>query len=111
MDNIKDTANLINEHFDAEILPVSSNALPDNLMNILKSALKKHIEYLLVSNFEKLLNAIYRIDIDEKKFNEALKLDSIESISSEVTELVIEREIQKAESRRKYRNQAPDDFK
>ena len=68
----------------------------------LKEKLEKIVAYLLDNDFERLLNAMYRLDISEEKFKMALSGLSGNSISKEITELIIEREVKKLETRAKY---------
>ncbi|MFL5728326.1 MAG: hypothetical protein ACJ75J_02460 [Cytophagaceae bacterium] len=58
---------------------------------------------LLVHDYQKLLNLAYRIDVDEKKFQSAFTAGSSSEISERITDLLIERALQKAELRKKYR--------
>jgi hypothetical protein len=71
----------------------------------LKSRLTVYIEDLLQTNFEKLCNMIYRHDVDEARFNDALQGGSVFEQASNIAELVIERELQKVETRKAYRKQ------
>ncbi len=68
----------------------------------LKYRLQVFIADLLVHNFEKLTNMIYRHDVSEQKFNEALMGGSIDEQAGKIAELVIEREMQKEETRKAY---------
>jgi len=70
----------------------------------LKEKLEKIIAYLLDNDFERLLNAMYRLDISEEKFKRAISGTAGRSVSAEIAELVISREIQKIETRLKYRS-------
>lgn len=58
---------------------------------------------LLEHDFEKLCNLIYRHDVSEEQFHHALQSGDIEEQANRVAELVIERELQKVEMRKKYR--------
>lgn len=88
---------------DLNLEEESSQIIGNNLGD-LKSKLEKIIAYLLDNDFERLLNAMYRLDINEDKFKEALIIDGGKSISKRITELIIEREIQKIETRIKYKS-------
>lgn len=61
------------------------------------------IEYLLQNNFEKLCNAMYRLDVSERKFQEVLAGSDPADVSSRLADLVIEREMQKVKTRELYR--------
>ncbi len=69
----------------------------------LKLRLQEFIGYHLEADFEKLCNIIYRHDVSEEKFNEALQGDNIFEQAGRIADLVIEREMQKVETRRAYR--------
>lgn len=70
-------------------------------MSLLKEKMTEFVAYLLEKNIEKLLSAIYRIDVDERKFKEALDTgDDIFQIASNIADLIINRELEKV----KYRN-------
>lgn len=69
----------------------------------LKNRLTVYISDLLDHDFEKLCHMIYRHDVDERKFHTALNTGDIEGQSSRLAELVIEREMQKVETRKAYR--------
>jgi len=79
----------------------------DSLMNIkhledLKDKLEKIVAYLLDNDFERLLNAMYRLDINEEKFRLAVSGSGANSVSREIVELIIAREIQKMKTRIQY---------
>jgi hypothetical protein len=70
----------------------------------LKEWLTSEIVKLLMCNMEKLLNILYRIDVNEKKVKEIFAQSNPKLIAPLLAELLIEREIGKAESRIKYRS-------
>ena len=65
--------------------------------------LAKLIRHLLDSDFERLINGLYRIDVSEEKVKQALSSASGD-IAAEIATLIIRREMPKVETRRKYRN-------
>lgn len=71
----------------------------------LKQMLEVFISELLENNFEKLCNLAYRHDIPEALFNLALQEGGVEKQASKIADLVIDRELQKVESRRAYREE------
>ena len=80
----------------------------DNLVHIrdleeLKEKLEKIVAYLLDNDFERLLNAMYRLDINEEKFKMAISGSDVNTMSQKIVELIISREIQKMKTRIKYR--------
>ena len=68
----------------------------------LKSQLSKIISYLIDNDFQRLLNAMYRIDINEEKFKKALATNPPTAVSEAIAQLIIEREMQKVQLRKKY---------
>ena len=91
---------------DKPIMPYGEPLAPeyetlgrDELHRRLKVLIAELLEY----NFEKLTNMIYRHDVDEAKFYEALKSGNIEQQAAKLADLVIDRELQKAETRKAYR--------
>lgn len=71
----------------------------------LKQRLQLFIEQLLVHDFEKLLHMIYRHDVLEAKFQEAMQLSDIGEQAAAIADLVIIRELQKVASRQAYRKE------
>jgi len=69
----------------------------------LKKQLTKNIQYLIDTDRQKLYNALYRIDISEKKLSELLTYSPPEKIAEVIAVLVIERESQKVVTRAKHR--------
>ena len=67
-----------------------------------KKRLTEIISYLLDKDFERLLTAMYRIDINEEKFKAALSINPTSEIAPSIAALIIEREMQKVITRRKY---------
>lgn len=89
-----------------QILPYD-DPLPKDYETLSRKELKAHltvyIAELLEHNFEKLCSLIYRHDVDEDKFHNALQTGDIEGQAGRVAELVIERELQKVKTRKAYR--------
>ena len=60
------------------------------------------IAHLLNNNTQKLLSVLYRLDVDEKLFRQALLADDSRQAAGNIARLVLAREKQKLEFRRKY---------
>ena len=102
MEKIEQVRELINKDLDTrEDGMVIPGGHPD--FNYLHEKLMMVIDYLLQNNFEKLCNAMYRLDVSERKFNEVLTQSDPADISSKLADLVIEREMQKVKTRELYR--------
>jgi len=87
-------------------------SLPDNISFLeLKEKLTAHINHLINHDFEKLVSLLYRIDVNENKMRQLLKQKEGEHAAGLMADLIIERQLQKIESRRKSSNDKniPDD--
>ena len=78
--------------------------LPESISEVdeLKSALKKIVSYLLDRDMSRLLLALYRIDVSEVKVKQVLAVAEPDKIADSITDLIIQRELQKVETRIKY---------
>ena len=88
--------------------------LPDNIpLEELKQKLALHINHLINHDFEKLVSLLYRIDVNENKIRQLLKQEEGENAAGLMADLIIERQLQKIESRRKSstNDSIPDDEK
>lgn len=65
--------------------------------------LKERIMEMLQFDSEKLVSIMYRIDVSEPKFHEALSLPSEEKRAERLAELVLYREMEKIETRLRYK--------
>lgn len=63
----------------------------------------KAIDILIHQDFNKLLNILYRIDVDENKLKYAL-YESVLPAAETIADLIIERQQQKIRFREMYRN-------
>lgn len=72
--------------------------------NMLKQKLIEVISHMLDNEFEKLCNAMYRLDVSEELFHKALNETPKDVVPAVIAELVIERELQKVKTRRLYKN-------
>lgn len=59
------------------------------------------VEDLMERDFNGLLNALYRIDVSEQKLKEALALTT-DNPAAVITKMILERELQKVATRKKY---------
>ena len=69
----------------------------------LKKVLIERITYMLDHEYDKLVNALYRIDLDESKLHELFSGKNREYIPSALADMIFERQIQKIDLRKKYR--------
>lgn len=66
-----------------------------------RQLLIQRIDELIHHDFEKLKWILYRIDVSEKKLNEALQNSEVDAATI-MADLIIKRQIEKAESRKKF---------
>jgi uncharacterized protein YwgA len=89
-------------------------SLPDNIqLEELKQKLALHINHLINHNFEKLVSLLYRIDVNENKIRQLLKQKEGENAAGLIADQIIERQLQKIESRKSSstNDSIPDDEK
>ncbi len=84
----------LQKYFDAEVQGSNEEQL--------KEWLTQQLIYLLLNDMEKLLNILYRIDVNEQKVKEVFAQKNPQLIAPLLAELLIDREIQKAETRIKF---------
>lgn len=84
---------------DENVLPATNNE--EERMRAFRALLIARIDELLHRDFEKLKWILYRIDVSEKKLNQALQ-NSEADAATIMTDLIIQRQIEKAESRKKF---------
>jgi len=72
-------------------------------LNTLHKKLSMLVAYFLENDMHRLLNAMYRLDVSEIKFHEAMQSDSKEDAAFRIANLIIEREMQKVKTRLHYK--------
>jgi hypothetical protein len=98
MDETEQLASLINKDLGSQdegmMIPVSNID-----RNLIREKLEILITHLIEHNFEKLCQAMYRLDVSETKFHQVMTEQPFEKIPSSIADLVIEREMQKVRTR------------
>jgi len=83
-----------------------SSLIPNNDFEKLeefRNYLTTKMRDLLDNNYDLLINTLYRIDISEKKLSDLFSTKNREYIPEKLADLIIERQIQKLNFRKKYR--------
>lgn len=75
----------------------------------LRQRLSDHINHLINHDFEKLVYYLYRIDVDENKMRHLLNTKQGENAAGLIADLIIERQLQKIESRNNFNKQQDSD--
>lgn len=69
----------------------------------LKQKLSARIKFFINTDLEKLLQALYRIDIDERLTDQAFNLGEISRVSDKLAELIILRQLKKLQYSREFK--------
>ena len=64
--------------------------------------LRERIVHFLQGDMQKLLAAMYRLDISERDFNAAMRLGSVDKIADELALAVLKRQKTRMENRRRH---------
>jgi hypothetical protein len=88
---------------DLELQKEEDILTEDNQDEILKR-LTEIINRMLAKDYHRLVNAMYRLDINEKLFREAISGMHSPNVASRLAELVLNREKEKIEMRKKYKS-------
>ena len=94
---------------NAALIPILRQSmeidLPENIsFDLLKEQLSSHINFLIQSDFQKLVSILYRIDVSESKLKHLLKENHGFDAANIISDLIIERQLQKIRSRQEHRN-------
>ena len=84
---------------DEQRLPATENS--DEKFRAFRQLLIQRIDELIHHDMEKLKWILYRIDVSERKLSEALK-NSEADAATIMSDMIIQRQIEKAESRKKF---------
>ncbi|HEV8081049.1 MAG TPA: hypothetical protein VGP43_10065 [Chitinophagaceae bacterium] len=91
----KELIQLINKQMDTDISV-------DSHMGVLKEKLIKFINDLIQNNFQKLIAILYKVDVDESKLKKLLREGIGKDTADIIATQIIEREIQKIETRKQF---------
>lgn len=92
-------SSLIKSHFQ---LPDDELILLEDHFDELEKRLASIINNLLNNDMVRLMNAFYKIDLDERIFKEIITKSAPDQIATELAKEVIKREMKKVETRKKY---------
>ena len=83
---------ILNTELNTELPQIISE---ENLLH----KLSEFINHLIQTNFQKLVLILYKVDVSENKLKQLLQTESGEDAATIIARLIIEREIQKINSR------------
>ncbi|HHP7240472.1 MAG TPA: hypothetical protein ACFCUD_02310 [Cyclobacteriaceae bacterium] len=75
----------------------------DDPLKELEFELTRLVQNLLDTDFNRLINAMYRIDINQQVFQKIVNETYPDHISNELAKVIINREIEKVKTREKYK--------
>lgn len=102
LEYINATAQQVIKDFDLFDIEIKFSGDPDNAYNELLYQISPPIAKLIDGNYKKLLNLLYRIDVNESKLSTLVNDSTVSSLSEAIADLVIKRELQKIVIRRHY---------
>jgi hypothetical protein len=73
-------------------------------LEMLEQALAERINTMITADFNRLISLLYRIDVSETKLKQLLKENAGTDAGLLIARLILERQWQKIETRRKYRS-------
>lgn len=94
---IKDVYSIISRNFEVE---TSGELTIESLVKLLSLRIRE----LLDRNLEKLVSIMYRIDLNQAKVDKIFENTSKDEIAYQLSELIIERQIEKVRTRRLYKS-------
>ncbi|HRG83096.1 MAG TPA: hypothetical protein PLO99_11325 [Chitinophagaceae bacterium] len=80
---------------------------PQKNMEDIRTALANHVNQLINTDFDRLVSLLYRIDVPEKKMRYLLEQQQGENAPLLIADLIIERQLQKIESRKQFKKDDP----
>ena len=86
------------------LLMDTSEVEPFDHIAALRQWLIENIAWLVDNDFERLLTILYRIDVSEQKVKMMIEQNEGENTSEILADLILERQAQKIESRKKFKS-------
>ena len=78
--------------------------LPEAEIKLLKQQLQQHINYLINNDFERLVQLLYTIDVDEKKLKVLLQQHQGIDAAEIISDMMIERQLQKMQTKAQFKD-------
>jgi hypothetical protein len=78
-------------------------SIKDSTYDALFDALCNRLKYMINDDFSGLLQILYRLDISENKLRDLISTDLGKPASEVIAHLIIERQLQKVESRKMFK--------
>lgn len=96
------------KQINKDLIPILRQSLeidlPEDIsFDLLKEQISSHINLLIQFEFQKLVSILYRVDVSESKLKHLLKENQGFDAANIITDLIIERQLQKIRSRQEHR--------
>ena len=95
-------AEQIKKDFDLFGMEITFSGLEANAYNELLYQISPFISKLIESNYKRLLDLLYRIDVNESKVSALVINPTTGSLAEAISDLIIKRELQKIVIRKNY---------
>jgi hypothetical protein len=102
---IRESALLIRAHFGVEEKEILKEGEQNDYVEVHKR-LTRVVSYLLDNDFQRLLNGLYKVDVDETKVKQCFAMEMPSMIAPAIATLILERELQKCVIRQHYKGKA-----
>lgn len=91
------------------LLQAIGSHLPPQDKEQLAAQLQDHVRFLIGHDFERLVQVLYSVDIDEERLRRLLRQQPQTDAAAIITTLIIERQAQKEATRRQFNMDLTDD--
>src|SRR5687767_8547337 len=91
------------------LLQALASPMPRGDQEKLVSQFREHIRFLVEHDFERLVQLLYRVDIDEEKLRCLLRQQPHGDAAAIITALILERQGQKELTRKQFKTDFADD--
>lgn len=92
---------LLSRNFNLS-LPKDELISESEIFERIKSLLSEKIKFLIRTDLDKLLQILYRIDLDQMESDQAFELGEINAVSNRLAERIIYRQLKKREYSKKF---------
>jgi Rps23 Pro-64 3,4-dihydroxylase Tpa1-like proline 4-hydroxylase len=84
--------------FEKQLMPAQND------IEIIRQHLINRVKQLMARDYQKFLNSLYQIDVNEKKVREIIHSKNKINIPERLADLIIERQLQRVKTQILYRN-------
>jgi hypothetical protein len=91
------------------LLQTVTAALPETEKEDLQKKLAQYIDHLIQNDFNRLVQLLYTLDIDERKLKSLLQQHPHSDAAPIISHLIIDRQLQKAQTRQQFTSRSMPD--